>query len=80
MAASPADTPEQMREEAAYEDALLRAAIGSYAKGYRRNPGHYYSGINALTLMHLYRAPHRRDPIRQGDDHHGRRRAFCGWL
>lgn len=48
-------TPEQMREESAYEDALLRAAIDSYATGYRRNPGHYYSGINALTLMHLYR-------------------------
>ena len=44
-----------MRDDAAYEDALLRAAIDSYAKGYRANPGHYYSGINALTLMHLYR-------------------------
>ena len=31
------------------------AAIDSYASGYRRNPNHYYSGINALTLMHLYR-------------------------
>lgn len=51
----PGRTPEQMRDEAAYEDALLRAAVESYAKGYRRNPGHYYSGINALTLMHLYR-------------------------
>jgi len=48
-------TPEQMREEAAYEDALLRTAIESYATAYRRYPGHYYSGINALTLMHLYR-------------------------
>ena len=51
----PGKTTEQMREDAAYEDALLRAAIDSYAKGYRRNPGHYFSGINALTLMHLYR-------------------------
>jgi tetratricopeptide (TPR) repeat protein len=48
-------TPEQMREDAAYEDALLRAAIDSYTSAYRTNPGHYYSGINALTLMHLYR-------------------------
>jgi tetratricopeptide (TPR) repeat protein len=48
-------TPEQMRDDAAYEDALLRAAIDSYARAYRTNPGHYYSGINALTLMHLYR-------------------------
>jgi tetratricopeptide (TPR) repeat protein len=51
----PGKTPEQMRDEAAYENALLRAAIDSYAKGYRRNPSHYYSGINALTLMHLHR-------------------------
>jgi tetratricopeptide (TPR) repeat protein len=48
-------SPEKMREEAAYEDALLRAAIESYATAFRANPGHYYAGINALTLMHLYR-------------------------
>lgn len=48
-------TPVQMREDAAYEDALLRAAIKSYTTSYRSNPSHYYSGINALTLMHLYR-------------------------
>lgn len=46
---------DQIQKEAAYEDALLRAAIDSYASGYRRNPAHYYSGINALTLMHLCR-------------------------
>lgn len=51
----PDSTPEQMREDATYEDALLRAAIHNYAEGYRRNQSHYYSGINALTLMHLYR-------------------------
>jgi len=51
---APGNTPEQMREEAADEDALLRAAIESYAQASRRNPGHYYSGINALTLMYLY--------------------------
>lgn len=43
-----------MRADAAYEDALLRNAIESYRQAYRRNPGHYYSGINALILMHLY--------------------------
>jgi tetratricopeptide (TPR) repeat protein len=48
-------TPKQMQKEARYEDALLRAAIVSYAKGYRTNPGHYYAGINALALMHVYR-------------------------
>jgi hypothetical protein len=48
-------TPAQKREEATYEDALLGAAIDSYANAYRANPGHYYSGINSLTLMHVYR-------------------------
>lgn len=47
--------PEQMRNDAKYEDALLRAAIDNYSKGYRAKPSHYYSGINALTLMHLFR-------------------------
>jgi tetratricopeptide (TPR) repeat protein len=51
----PGQTPEQKREEAGYQDALLRAAIDSYATAYRANPKHYYSGINALTLMHLHR-------------------------
>jgi tetratricopeptide (TPR) repeat protein len=51
----PGRTPEQMREDAAYEDALLRAAIDSYTRAYRANPSHYYSGGNALTLMHLAR-------------------------
>ena len=51
----PDHTSEQLRNEAADEDALLRASIDSYVAGYRRNPNHYYSGINALTLMHLYR-------------------------
>ena len=34
---------------------MLRAAIESYTRAYRTNPAHYYSGINALTLMHLHR-------------------------
>jgi len=51
----PGRTPEQMREDAAYEDVLLRAAIDSYLQAYRANPGHCYSGVNALTLMHLAR-------------------------
>ncbi len=46
---------EQKRDEAAYEDAPLRAAIESYSRAYRAAPNHYYSGINALTLMHLHR-------------------------
>jgi tetratricopeptide (TPR) repeat protein len=51
----PGQMPDQKRAEAAYENALLRTAIASYTKAYRANPGHYYSGINALTLMHLNR-------------------------
>jgi tetratricopeptide (TPR) repeat protein len=51
----PGHSVQQMRDEAAYEDGLLRKAIESYRQAYRGNPGHYYSGINALTLMHLHR-------------------------
>ncbi len=47
-------TPAQMRDDAAYEDALLLKAIGSYVTAFRADPGHYYSGINALTLLRLY--------------------------
>lgn len=47
-------SPEQMREDARYEDALLQAAIENYLQGFRQNLAHYYSGINALALMHLY--------------------------
>ncbi len=46
-------TLEQRRDEAAYQDALLDQAIASYSQAFRRHPGHYYSGINALTLIHL---------------------------
>ena len=42
-----------MLADAAYEDVLLNAAIASYERAYRADPGHYFSGINALTLMHL---------------------------
>lgn len=51
----PKRTKEQMREDAAYEEALLRSAIDRYACGYRTDPTHYFSGINALTLMHVHR-------------------------
>lgn len=50
----PGHTPERMRDDAAYESALLRAAITSYRTAYRADPAHYFSGINALTLMHLH--------------------------
>ena len=49
----PDKTQAQMRDDATYEDVLLREAIKPYEKAFIDNPAHYYSGINALTLMHL---------------------------
>lgn len=51
----PEHDPARMREDAAYEEALLKAAISAYALAFRAAPGHYYSGINAVTLMHLHK-------------------------
>jgi tetratricopeptide (TPR) repeat protein len=48
-------TPDQMRQEAAHEEARLREAIEPYARGFRKDPRHYYSGINAVALMHVLR-------------------------
>jgi tetratricopeptide (TPR) repeat protein len=44
---------EEMRKIAALEDGLLREAIRYYTEGFKIVPGHYYSGINAVTLIHL---------------------------
>ena len=43
----------EMRREAEMESATLREAINAYATGFRKDPAHYYSGINAVTLLHL---------------------------
>ncbi len=51
----PDATPEQRIEDACYEKPRLREAIGCYEKAFRSDPKHYYSGINAVALMHLYR-------------------------
>jgi len=51
----PGHTPAQMRDDAAYEDALLRDTIHSYSTAFRRSPGHYLPGINAVMMMHVYR-------------------------
>jgi tetratricopeptide (TPR) repeat protein len=42
-----------MRKEAESESAILCEAINAYAAGFRKDPAHYYSGINAVTLLHL---------------------------
>ncbi|MBM4262441.1 MAG: DUF4071 domain-containing protein [Deltaproteobacteria bacterium] len=44
---------EQMRKDAGDDEALLREAVNAYATGYRKDPSHFYSGINAITLLHL---------------------------
>ena len=35
------------------EEGMLREAINAYATGFRKDPTHYYSGINAVTLLYL---------------------------
>jgi len=49
----PGKTPAEMRALAAAEEALLREAIEPYRNAFIQDVGHFYSGINALTLRHL---------------------------
>ncbi|WP_233130167.1 TRAFs-binding domain-containing protein [Synechococcus sp. 1G10] len=51
----PGNTPEQNRDTASEAIELLTLAMEQYSKGFRAVPAHYYSGINALTLMYLNR-------------------------
>jgi tetratricopeptide (TPR) repeat protein len=44
---------DDMRKDAACEDANLRDAIKDYVGAFLTDPGHYYSGINAVTLIRL---------------------------
>jgi len=46
---------EQMRQDAAYEDARLREAARVYAAAFRADPLDYYPGINAVTMAWLLR-------------------------
>ena len=46
-------TCDEMKAEAEAEVGTLREAINAYATGFRKDPSHYYSGINAVTLLHL---------------------------
>ena len=45
--------PAALQAAAAGEDALLAEAVAPYRQGFEGDPGHYYSGINALTLTVL---------------------------
>lgn len=51
----PGADAEKLIDDARFEDARLREAIRCYEKAFRSDPKHYYSGINALALMYLYR-------------------------
>lgn len=51
----PGAAPGTMREDARLEVEVLEEAVQAYAAGFRQDPRHYYSGINALTLLHLAR-------------------------
>jgi tetratricopeptide (TPR) repeat protein len=51
----PNSSPQNFIEQAKTEEALLEAAIEPYTKAFSIDPGHFYSGINALTLRHLQR-------------------------
>ncbi len=51
----PGAAPTAMRQDATLEIELLNAAIDAYATGFRKDPRHSYSGINAATLLHLAR-------------------------
>jgi hypothetical protein len=44
---------EQRRQRAIEEKALLQVAIDGYLSGFEADPGNFYDGINALTLLHL---------------------------
>ena len=55
-AAAPAlPTPAQRRAAATEEDASLCDAIDAYHNAFTQDPSHYYSGVDALTLMVLQR-------------------------
>lgn len=44
---------EEKQETAARHGELLKQAADAYSSGFARNPGNFYSGINALTLYSL---------------------------
>jgi tetratricopeptide (TPR) repeat protein len=47
-------TVKEQRRDASAEIAILQEAIEAYSTGFRQDPVHFYSGINAVALMHLY--------------------------
>ena len=49
----PGSPPQEFIDQAKAEGALLAAAIEPYTKAFSTDPGHFYSGINALALRHV---------------------------
>lgn len=47
------ETDEERRREAAASKAWLQESIRAYTTGFRKDPGNYYTGVNALTLEYL---------------------------
>jgi tetratricopeptide (TPR) repeat protein len=47
-------TPEQMTNDAISEISILEEAIDTYYKAFMKDPSHYYSGINAISLSYLH--------------------------
>ena len=51
----PGSPPQGFIDQAKAEEALLESAIEPYTKAFSIDPGHFYSGINALALRHVQR-------------------------
>jgi tetratricopeptide (TPR) repeat protein len=49
----PGCSPQQMRQDAFVESALLKRAIDAYTSGFVKSPANFYPGINALALSCL---------------------------
>jgi tetratricopeptide (TPR) repeat protein len=67
-------TSKEMRREAKAEIATLREAIHAYSTGFRKDPAHCYSGINAVTLSHVAAQ------LSSGEDDSDRREEMEGGL
>lgn len=46
---------EEMQKDATAEECVQGEAIQPYLQGFLQDPSHYYSGINAVTLLHVLR-------------------------
>jgi tetratricopeptide (TPR) repeat protein len=61
-------TLEETIEYAVANDVLLHEAMETYLKGFYLDPSHYYSGINALTLLYLIKYLREREHSRNREE------------